>query len=105
MATISEFDRSIRPLVRKTIETIRSQSWKVYEDPSPKGYLALKMHGNLICGFYPRARGFSLGYWDAPAGRHDKDKWVKRTIRREEDLGIHLAMVQARVVHVLMGTR
>jgi hypothetical protein len=104
LATIKDFNPFTRPLVKKTIGTVRGFSWKIYEDPSPKHYLALKMHGNLICGFYPRVRGFSLGYWHAPAGRRGTDRWVRCLVRDERELKIHLAMIRARVIHVLTGT-
>lgn len=104
MARLSEFNPFVRPLLNSTVAKVKRLSWKIYEDPSPKGYLALKMHGNLICGFYPGARGFSVGYWDAPAGRRGKDRWVRRLVRSEADLKIHLAMIHARVIHVLTGT-
>ena len=104
MASVSDFNPFIRPLVSQTIATVKTFSWKIYEDPSPQGYLALKMYGNLICGFYPRVRGFSIGYWDAPAGRRGKDRWVRCVIKDEHDLKIHLAMIRARVIHVLTGT-
>jgi hypothetical protein len=87
-----------------TIAKVRKLSWKIYEDPSPRRYLALKMHGNLICAFYPRVRGFSIGYWDAPAGRRGKDRWVRCPVKDEADLRIHLAMIHARVFHCLTGT-
>lgn len=104
MARLGDFNPFIRPLVRRTLATVKGFSWKIYEDPAPKSYLALKMYGNLICSFYPRVRGFSVGYWHAPAGRRGTDRWVTCLITDEHDLKIHLAMIRARVVHVLTGT-
>ena len=104
MVRIGDFNPFIRPLLKKTLGEVKSFSWKVYEDPSPKRYLALKMYGNLICGFYPAVKGFSIGYWDAPAGQRHKDRWVRCLVTDENDLNIHLAMIRARVIHVLTGT-
>lgn len=105
MAKLSDFRRQVRPLVRETIGKVKGHSWKIYEDPSPKRYLALKMYGYLICGLYPRKSGFSIGYFDAPAGRPGVDRWVLRKIDDPVDLPLHLAMIHARVLYVLTGTR
>ncbi len=104
MAKLGDFNPFVRPLVKETVATVKSFSWKIYEDPSPRGYLALKMYGNLICGFYPGVRSFSIGYWHAPAGRRGTDRWVRCKVTEERDLKIHFAMIRARVVHVLTGT-
>jgi hypothetical protein len=105
VAKISDFHREVRSTVRETIEKIKGFSWKVYEDPAPKRYLALKMYGYLICAFYPVSGGFSIGYFDAPAGRPGVDRWVRRKVLGPEELPLHLAMVHARVIYVLTGTR
>jgi hypothetical protein len=105
MAKISAFTKNCRPLVRSVIEEIKGASWKVYEDTTPKACLALKMYGFRVGALYPGKDGFSIGYWDAPAGRPRLDKWVRCKIRTKKDLPIHLAMMRARVIHILTGTQ
>lgn len=104
MATISSFEPGSRKLVRDVIEEVKGFNWKVYVDSSAASSLVLKMYGNRICALYPCSRGFSIGYWDAPAGRRGLDRWVRRRIKEEKEMKIHLAMIRARVIHVLTGT-
>jgi len=104
MATISSFEPGARKLVRETVEKVKGFNWKVYVDPSAKSSLVMKLYGNRICALYPCTRGFSIGYWDAPAGRRGVDRWVRHRIGAEKELKIHLAMIRARVFHVLTGT-
>jgi len=104
MAKISIFEPGARKLVRDVVEKVKGFNWKVYVDSSVTSGIAMKMYGNRICMIYPCAKGFSIGYWDAPAGRRGIDRWVRRRIEEERELKIHLAMIRARVIHVLTGT-
>jgi len=104
MATISDFEPGSRKLVREVVEKIKGFNWKVYVEPASTSGIVMKMYGSRICAFYPCARGFSIAYWDAPAGRRSLDRWVRCRVSSEEDLKIHLAMIRARVIHVLTGT-